>query len=320
MKIDNHVHIGVDPLFYLQGWSPYCLDLPQLHLEAEGTGINQWVVFPFVSYAALDCEALRQGRIAMGGGEDEIPYRFENRRLLEELNRLNPGVRAGFRQFLIADPGRQAAGQVLEWESLSREHRFHGIKIQATIIQSPITSLLAGAQCMLDFAEKRNLPFLIHSSIDPSDIWSQCADILRVVEARPGIRFVLAHSCRFHRKSLERVAALPNAWFDCSAHVIHCHSAARNLPVVAAPADRFPSDYSSPETVLRDLAEAYPDKLIWGSDAPFYSYEDKDIQLHSSYRREAAVLGALSPVLQELVSHRNTLAWLEGKAPPESAS
>jgi predicted TIM-barrel fold metal-dependent hydrolase len=314
MKIDNHVHIGVDPLFYLQGWSPYCLDLKQLQLEAEGTGINEWVVFPFVSYTALDCKALRQGRIEISGGQDGIPYRFENRRLLEELNRLNSGVRACFRQFLMADPGRQPTEQVKEWESLTREYRFHGVKIQATIIQSPITSLLGEAQCMLDFAEERNLPFLIHSSIDPSDIWSQCADILRVVEARPGIRFVLAHSCRFHRESLDRVASLPNAWFDCSAHVIHCYCAARNLPVIANPADRFPSDYSSPETVLRDLAAAYPDKLIWGSDSPFYSYEDKNLQLHSSYRREVAVLDALSPTQQELVSHRNTLAWLEGRA------
>lgn len=318
MKIDNHVHIGVDPLFYFQGWSPYCLDLPQLQLEAEGTGIEQWVVFPFVSYSALDPGALRQGRIEPGGGE--VPYRFENRRLSEDLGRLEPGVRAGFRQFLMADPGRQAADQVEEWGSLAGGHRFHGIKIQATIIRSPIMSLLAGARCMLDFAEERNLPLLIHSSIDPSDTWSACADILRVVEARPGIRFVLAHSCRFHRESLDRVAALPNAWFDCSAHVIHCQCAERNLPVVAAPAERFSSDYSSPKTVLRDLAAAYPDKLIWGSDAPFYSYADKDIQLHSSYRREAAVLDALSSGQQELVSHRNTLAWLKGQAPEQSIS
>lgn len=308
--IDNHVHIGVDPLFYLKGWFPYCLDFERLLGEAKDSGVDSWVVFPFVSYMALDQAALRQSRIEISHEGESIPYRFENHRLLNDLRRMDPTLRKRFRPFLIADPGRHASAQVRVWEELTKTHRVHGIKIQPTIIQSPITTLLAKGRCMLDFAEERNLPFLIHSSISPADAWSQCADILRVAEARPKIRFVLAHSCRFHHESLRRVASLPNTWFDCSAHVIHCQCAVDELPTVAVKEERFPSDYSSAETVLSDLAMAFPEKLIWGSDAPFYSYEDDKTQLRSSYWREVEVLNSLPEDVREAVAHRNTLAWL----------
>lgn len=309
MRIDNHVHIGVDPLFYANGWSPYALDVPRLFNETEHTGIDRWVVFPFVSYLGLDMAAMRRGEIKPAA-DTEVPYGFENRRLMEEIARQEAENRQKLLPFLMADPGRQQAAQVREWEILTREHRAYGIKIQATIIQAPITALLDAGAVLLDFAAERDLPLLIHSSIAPADAWSQCADILRVAEARPEVRFVLAHSCRFHRESLDRVAALPNTWFDCSAHRIHCDCAVRGLPTVAVPGERFDSDYTSPARVLQDLAAAYPDKLIWGSDAPFYSYEDAAIQLRSTYRQEVDALESLPAEHRERAATRNTLAWL----------
>lgn len=312
MKIDNHVHIGADPLFYLNGWSPYALGLAEFLVEAERSGIDRAVVFPFVSYLDLDLAGMREGKILYTGTFGGVPYRFENKRLLEEIYRLHPQSADHVLPFLMADPGRLADEQVGEWRQLIRDFKVFGIKIQATIIQSPITGLLGEAARMLDFAAEHNLPLLIHSSIDPADKWSQCADILKVAVARPDVRFLLAHSCRFHHPSLQKVAELPNTWFDCSAHVIHCECAVRALPTVALEGARFPSDYSSPETVLKDLATAFPEKLIWGSDAPFYSYADSNIQLTSSYAREVACLDTLPSALLERVSHRNTLAWLHG--------
>ena len=312
MKIDCHTHIGVDPFFYLKRGFPYALDLPGLMRQAAGTGIDRWIVFPFVGYIGLDLSEMQAGRIVFSGALDSVPYRFENLRLLEEVYRQHPETAGQVMPFLMADPDRSSEEQVVEWQALPKEFKVFGIKIQATIIQSPITGLLAKAACMLDYAEEHNLPFLIHTSIDPADKWSQCADILRVVESRPKIRFLLAHSCRFDHASLRRVAGLPNAWFDCSAHEIHCQCAEKNFPAVASQSARFPADYSSPESVMRDLAEAFPEKLVWGSDAPFYSYSDETIQLQSTYACEVACLDSLPSPLLERVCHLNTLAWLQG--------
>ncbi|MFA5688743.1 MAG: amidohydrolase family protein [Kiritimatiellales bacterium] len=310
MRIDSHTHIGFDPLYYLQGWSPYCADLTRLFLDAEGAEIDRFIVFPFITYMDLDMEKLRRDQVALSNDPDAVPYRFENKRLVTDIQRAPLEWREKIWPFLIGDPSRKPAEQVAEWRKLSSGCRVYGIKFQTHTIQSPVLDLLNQGGCMLDFAEEKNLPLLIHASIHPNDRWSQCADILRIVETRPAIRFVLAHSCRFHRPTLERMAELPNAWFDCAAFIVHCACAENNLPAVAAPEQRFPSDYSCPGTVLNDLAEAFPEKLIWGSDAPYYSIEYDRLQLRSSYRCERACLDAVSVALQERICCRNTLAWL----------
>ena len=317
MKIDCHTHIGIETFFYLKRGFPYALDLLGLMRQAAGTGIDRWIVFPFTSYIGLDLLEMQAGRIVFSGALDSVPFRFENRRLLEEVYRQHPENAGQVMPFLIADPARLPEEQVLEWQALPKEFKVFGIKIQATVIQSPVIGLLTQAACMLDYAEEHDLPFLIHTSIDPADKWSQCADILRVVESRPKIRFLLAHSCRFDHASLRRVAELPNAWFDCSAHVIHCQCAVKNFPAVAPPGARFPADYSSPESVMRDLAEAFPDKFVWGSDAPFYSYRDETLQLISTYEREVECLDSLPPELVKKISHLNTSTWLQGNGPQQ---
>lgn len=310
MRIDNHTHIGFDPLFYLQGWSPYCLDIPRLFSETEGAGIDAFVVFPFVAYMALDMDMLKRNRIVLSDDADAVPYAFENRRLCDDIQRCPASWRDRLWPFLMADPSRRPADQVRQWEKLPADYKTYGIKLQTHTIQSPVIALLNEGTCMLDYAEANDRPLLIHSSVRAEDKWSQCADILHVVESRPNVRFVLAHSCRFDVNTLERVAALPNAWFDCSAFGVHCICAQRDLPAVAKQADRFPSDYTSPSRVLSDLAQAYPDKLIWGSDAPYYSIEYDRLQIRSSYRQEVACLDALPAEVQQQICFHNTRAWL----------
>lgn len=310
MRIDNHVHWGFDPLFYLQKWQPYCLDSTRFLQESEGTGIDRFIVFPFIAYMDLDFAALRRNEIRLDNRDDAIPYAFENERLREDMNLLPEEEKHRCLPFLIADPGRKTEEQVRCWEKLPADYRIGGIKIQPTIIQSNILTLLDKGSVILDYAEAHDLPLLIHSSIRVEDKWSQCSDILRVVESRPKVRFVLAHSCRFHLPSLQRAAELPNAWVDCSAHVIHCQCAASNHPAAAKPSERFDSNYESPETVLADLASAFPGKFIWGTDAPFYSIHYQHVKMISSYKREVACLDALSEKMQTEVAYDNTQQWL----------
>ncbi len=160
----------------------------------------------------------------------------------------------------------------------------------------------------------RDIPVLIHSSYVNEDPWSQSSDILDLAEAHSDIRFCLAHSCRFDRACLARLAALPNCWFDCSAHGIHCDAVLRELPIIAPKNERFPSDYTRPEQVLANLAESYPDRLMWGTDSPFYSYvarhKDSLVSLRSSYAREASCLQALSGDALDRITRGNILEFL----------
>lgn len=309
--IDCHSHVGVDPLFYTQGYFPYAQDYRGLVADAKRNGVDRLVVFPFVAY--LGWQGVMPP-MAVEGEDFSVPYAFENGRMLREIFELHADLAETALPFAIVDPARRPAEQVAALRKLKESFPIHGLKIQATIIQSPIRALLEEGRVFVDLAREWNVPMLIHSSIAPKDQWSQAADILDIAAARPEVRFCLAHSCRFDRPSLERLGGLPNTWFDCSAHCIHCDAVTGGLEIVAVPSRRLPADYTRPERVMKALYDLLPDRLMWGSDAPFYSYaathDGKTIRLISSYEREVAALALLSEKEKADIMHHNTLRFL----------
>lgn len=315
MLIDCHNHIGADLLFYLHGDFPYAQQLVQMQQEGGALGVTRWIVFPFVAYAAMDVRRFRAGGIGFENGLEAVPYAFENRRLLEECHRLFPEEGRKTLPFVMVDPMRATDAQAAELVKLRAEHRFHGIKIQSTIIQADIKRLAHEGRVFLDLAREWDVPFLIHSSVGESDPWAQAHDILDLAEANPDIRFCAAHSCRYDRECLDRVAALPNAWFDNSAHCIHCIGAVQDLPYIAPRARRFDSDFTDPARVIADLAAAYPAKFLWGSDSPFYSYaaaiDGQIVRLISTYAREVAALKASPVEVVGRIADTNTRAYLK---------
>jgi predicted TIM-barrel fold metal-dependent hydrolase len=314
MIIDCHNHIGTDLLFYLHGDFPYAQQLVDMTRTGGSLGVTHWVVFPFVSYAAMDVTMFRSGGIAFGNGLESVPYAFENRRLLEECYRLFPEEGRKTLPFVMVDPMRRTDEQAAELVKLRAEYRIHGIKIQSTIIQADIKRLAHEGRVFLDLAREWDVPFLIHSSVIESDIWAQAHDILDLAEANPDIRFCTAHSCRFDKECLDRVNALPNAWFDNSAHCIHCDCVVEEKPNIAPRSRRFDSDYTNPARVIADLAVAYPSKFMWGSDSPFYSYaaeiDGKVVKLISTYEREVAALRASPTDVVQRIAATNTLRYL----------
>ena len=316
MLIDCHNHLGVDLFFYLNGYHPYAQDLPAMVTEGRHCGVDRWIVFPMVSNLTFDVAAMRRTKLAPGGCE-AVPYAFENERMLREIYELYPDLGRLTLPFVILDPLREPAAQIGKLRELYREFPFYGLKIQATMIESDVRALLGAGRGFLELAAELDLPFLIHSSVAPEDKWSQAADILDVAAATPHVRFCLAHSCRFDRACLDRVADLPNTWFDCSAHRIHCEGVVRGLGYVAPAARRFAADYHDPTAVLRTMADAYPSKLLWGSDTPFQSYVAKIdgafVSLRSTYAAETACLRALPEKTQQAIAHDNLLALLHLK-------
>jgi predicted TIM-barrel fold metal-dependent hydrolase len=320
MIIDCHNHVGVDLLFYLRGEFPYGQHLSAMVAEGGELGVARWIVFPMVSNLSLDIAALKAGEIRPQGGLEKVPYAFENRRMLHEIFRLFPDLGQRTMPFAMLDPMREIQSQAAELRKLRAEFKIYGLKIQSTIIQSDIKCLAKEGRIFLELAEEWNLPFIIHSSVHPADCWAQARDILDLAEANPKVRFCLAHSCRFDRECLARVNELPNAWFDCSAHCIHCDCAVQDLPLVAPENRRFASDYHRPAQVMADLAAAYPNKFLWGSDSPFYSYvgeyEGGTLALMSSYQKEMATLRAQPAEVVERIAGANTWQFL-GLPQPE---
>jgi predicted TIM-barrel fold metal-dependent hydrolase len=318
MMIDCHNHVGADLMFYLRGDFPYAQHLVTMTREGRALGVNKWVVFPFVVPIVFKIEALKRGEIVFDGtGLEKVPYAFENRRLLKEINELFPEEGKDCLPLVMLDPMREQAAQIKELRKLRGEYKFFGLKLQTTMIQSFIKTLGNEGRGFVELAAEWDIPFIIHSSVGDQDPWAQASDILDVAEKFPHVRFCLAHSCRYDKECLGRVNALPNTWFDCSAHCIHCDGAVADMPYIAQRKRRFDTDYTNPARVIADLATAYPTKFMWGSDSPFYSYAgmlgEKRLALISTYAKEVAALKANKPDVVERIANRNIRAWLKLK-------
>ena len=232
-----------------------------------------------------------------------------------------PELTPRFLPFVCMDPGRDVDGQLRALHKLEQEYPIYGIKISPVICQSKVTHLLDKGRGLLEFARERDLPLLFHTTVDPQEGYSHATDVFRVIEEVPDLRVCLAHCIACHRQFLERADALPNVWVDTSALKIQVQCVYEESPVMASPEARFPSDYSDHTRVMCSLAEAFPDTMIWGTDAPAYSYICRrqqaegviaEFRLKATYDDERAALDALPPELRRKVSNSNTLRWLFG--------
>lgn len=311
-SIDVHTHVGMDFAFFRAGRWPYAATVQDLLERLDRYGIDQAAAFPFVVASAFDPDAFIEHN-DFQLLDDRFPYDFENAQLLTEIEWLDATDRV--MPLLMFDPGRRVPEQV---ESLTRlieqsRDRIFGLKTQTEVLRSPIRKLLDESRDILELAQQHDLPVLFHTAVSPNDKCSQVQDCLDVAEAWPNVRFNLAHSLRFDRPGLERAAALPNVWVDCSAHIIHCRLAVKDLHIVASKENRVDADYTKPAQVLEAIHAILGDSYMWGSDTPFNSWCDRGAQLICTYGEEIDVLQALPEAVRESMLRAAPHAWLHGK-------
>ena len=306
-SVDVHTHVGTDYAFFLAGWWPYAGMTQDLVQRLDRYGIDQAVCFPFVVPSAMDPYQFAADR-SLTLRDGRFPYDHENPALITEIHRL--GFEQRLKPLAMFDPGRCISPQVRALEELAGD--VAGLKTQTEVLRSPIRNLIGEARDILRVAEAHDLPVLFHTAVSPSDANSQVRDCLDVAEAWPNVRFNLAHSLRFDREGLKRAAELPNVWVDCSAHLIHCRLAQRDIPAVAPPDERVDADYADPAAVLQAVHAILGERYMWGSDTPFNSWCDDGIQLVCEYGEEVATLNALPDAVRHSMSRRAPHDWLYG--------
>ncbi len=319
--IDAHTHVGVCLASYMTEGYPYCQSAADLHGKLSAVGFDYWVSFPMPTPVVFDLEGYRRWELRPADMGPATPFDFENRRLMTEVYDLLDDLADRFLCMAVIDPAREPHAQVDCLTALARDDPVCGLKVMGTSVRSHTIELLGQGRCLLDWAAGRDLPVLMHSACHPQDPWSQTGDLLRIVEARPEIRFCIAHAARFDRAHLDRIAELDNCWFDTSAFGIHCDLAVADHPSVVPPDRRFSANYARPDEALTALAEAYPHKAIYGSDSPFESYSSRyrhadgrieKYALRSDVATETAYLRALPTDLVQRIAHENTVRFLFG--------
>ncbi|MDD4103164.1 MAG: amidohydrolase family protein, partial [Kiritimatiellae bacterium] len=249
------------------------------------------------------------------------PYAAENELLLREVYDFCPELTARFLPFVSVDPLRRVAAQCSSLEALSSRYPIYGIKVSGVLCQAPLTAFLKQGRPLLDLARERNWPILFHTTCSMDDCYSNSELAFRVIEARPDLRFALAHAIGFQQQALDRARQLPNVWIDSAALTIQVKLARDNSNIVAPREQRFRADYRHPGKVLSKLATAYPGRMLWGSDTPAYSYicrrrqggdTIQEFRLKAVYEDEVAALRYLPEAQQREVANRNTLDFVFG--------
>ena len=323
--IDAHAHLGVCMKAYAQAEYPYAQTAEGLAYRMRACGVDAAVVFPFTPELHFRFDALARGEMVPDDQPvSPAPYAAENRLLMREVFDYCPELSDRFLPFVSVDPARSVERQVRELEQLAGAYPVYGIKINPVLCQSKISGLLGPGEPLLDFAEERGLPILIHTAPFGGDEYSQTADVFPVIDARPGLRFCLAHCILFHRGYLKRAAAMPNVWVDTAAIKIQVELMTQLFDEGVSRDEVIDADYSDHLAVMRTVCEAFPGWVIWGSDSPAYVYicrrkqgegAYREFSLKGTYEDEVAALNALDPALRRTIGGANALDFLFG---PES--
>ncbi|MCC6580612.1 MAG: amidohydrolase family protein [Phycisphaeraceae bacterium] len=305
LTYDVHTHIGADLGFLLRGWWPYASTAQDLLERMNANGIDRAVCFPFCLSTAYDPYAfVEKDAIQLLPGR--FPYDKENPLLIQEIEWIDLDRR--LRVLAMVDPSRAVAQQLAALERMA--DRIAGLKIQATVIQSFVKDFLDLGRPIMELAEAKRWPVLIHTSYNKDDCWSQSSDCLKVAQAFPKARFNLAHSLRFDLAMLKEAARTPNVWVDCSAHLIHCEGTVNDMGFTAPRGERVDADYSRPDQVLLAIHDLLGSRYMWGSDNPFMSWCDDGMRMVQTYAAEVNAVRMLPPRVQHDLLTVGPESWL----------
>jgi predicted TIM-barrel fold metal-dependent hydrolase len=321
--IDIHSHLGFSLKSYARLEYPYGQDLEGLYYRQVANGVDVNVVFPLSADLFFEPSELLAGNVRPARKPlSPVPFGTENRMVLREVFEYCPELKDRFLPFLCVDPGRKVREQIAVLEELRAAYPVYGLKVNPVILQSRVAELLAEGGELLEFARRHRLPMLFHMSSDLSERYSDPEAVFAILEQNPDLRFCLAHCLNFDKLLLEQAAGLPNVWIDTAALKIQVQMYHDNDPKVRPAARRFDADYSDHRRALRSLVEAYPERILWGTDSPAYAYICRRKQAEGQYREyrlkgrhedEKAALDALPGELKWKICNENSLRFLFGQ-------
>lgn len=301
--IDVHSHVGIHAGMYENLDYPCCQSIEGLYYRQLAGGVDVNVVFPWGS-----CPA------------GKFPYDIDNRRLMKEVYEFCPEISERFLPFICFDTANQVTQQISAAKTLTAKYPLYGIKINPVDRKVHVKTLLSEGRAILDFASEANLPMLFHAAPASLDEYSSTEDILDIAEKFPSLRFCLAHSLLFCKDLLDRTNPLPNVWVDTAALKIQV-DLVRDL-VKTGKLDKnllIDANFNDHCDVLKKLVAAYPDKIIWGTDSPAYTFmtcrqqadgEFFNFRLHGRYEDEIIALRCLNSSAAKLAANKNTLDFI----------
>ena len=299
---DIHSHCGgIDMSNFINLKHPSSQNIIDLHNTIIDNDVDFAVVFPMPTTIYFHLKKYWESNIFVPSGMSDFPYQYENINLLKSISHFGYSNFLPFVSFSLRDKLNE---QIKSLEELIEDHDIFGIKYHTSVEQISILDINE-CKLLINFADKYNLPFMIHSSrkdtCDPKLI-------IELAKKNPNLRFCAAHAGYLKMDFFELldVYKLDNLFFDVSPFMNFCKLYSNHLPD-----NTINLCYSQPITAFNELADKYRDHMLWGSDAPWYY--SADLQCESdliTYTENVNILKKSTHI--EQVS-KNTIRYLFGK-------
>lgn len=300
MRIDAHTHIGYASNGFISDKYPYCQDAYDLYTKLNDNGFDYAITFPFPNYSFKEAN------------NDLIPYYAENKRLIEE-SRLFDNK---FLPFAGLSINYAIDLQIEKLSQMVNSGQLFGLKYYADADFRTIAEFLELGKDFILFAVNNDLPITFHCSESAAygrSKYSNPFDMIELAKQYPQLRIAIAHMAHFNEKVYRRVAdeKIQNVYFDTSPFLHLCHIRAINNV-----ADSMCFEYSKPKQVLSEMLTRFPNRIMWGSDAPYNftcninnSTHSKDFKQFSLIKN-LEVLNSLSIEQQKQLTEKNILTFL----------
>lgn len=197
--------------------------------------------------------------------EDRFPYGTENEELLRNIEEENLGWIV--LPFVCLHPRIKVPEQLESLRRLAKNYKIYGIKFHTLDTESYIEDFFSNEE-ITEFCNQYKLPVLIHSA--NYEGYENCMNIFDIARKHWDINILIAHMMNFSRDFFDRMIEYEsqNLFFDISPFLWLCKLAQiemKNQILADLPFD-------NPLQTLEALYNAFPTRLVWWSDQPFWRF------------------------------------------------
>ena len=190
---------------------------------------------------------------------------------------------------------------------LAKEFPIYGLKYHTKVDQRPASEIDRCSR-FVETAEILNIPIIVHTEEKGC---SSAVELMALAERHPNVRFCAAHFGGFSRAFFQTMEDYPcdNLYIDCCPLAARCRSLSR----MTVPDTMLDLNYSVPMEVFQYFLDAFPERILWGTDAPWTSYGhlngESDGYCRDAYAREVKMLHS-SGAMKQISC--NTVQYLFG--------
>ncbi len=312
--IDSHSHAGFDATNIVRRRYPIAQGVLDMVRKMEANGVSHAAVFPAPSDLFwFDAKGVAFDATWVHSQEpaERFPYEHANTAHFSEVELFGMGRIMPFANVL---PGvREEAQLDLLKEFASRDQLF-GIKFHSLATHTPVSTF--AESLFADFAREQSLPVMFHSGADE---YSRPEQALEVARRLPDLRICVAHAGDFETNFFDqlRPGAFPNLFVDVAPHITNCHFAKQ-----VTDGKVLDLKYDDPLTVLSQIYELIPERVLWGTDEPWTTVTDdanQKILVKVTYEDEVALLNSLPDRVRRSMAYTNPMRYLFGEGDVSNA-